>query len=334
MPDVTVVVPTLGADFTLAECLRSLDTQTLRNFEVIVVDNSGKSLARRHTIGRARVRVIENSVNVGFGAAINQGCRESRAPYLATLNDDATASPRWLEALTSAAAADQQVGMCASQVRLLGEDRLDSAGMLMCADGSSKQRGHGQHPQAYSQATEALLPSGSAALYRREMLEAIGGFDEDFFLYCEDTDVGLRARWAGWTCRYVPEAVVEHRYSHSAGRASALKAYYVERNRLFVVAKNFPATAIVRAPFTSLLRYAWHAYFMLRGQGTSGQFRERGVGIALAWFVLKAHLALLGQIRALGSKRRTIQKTAKLTTPEFLKLIREHSISARQVAAL
>jgi hypothetical protein len=113
-----------------------------------------------------------------------------------------------------------------------------------------------------------------------------------------------------------------------------LKAYYVERNRLFVVAKNFPATAIARAPFTSLARYAWHAYFMFRGQGTSGQFRERGVGIALAWFVLKAHLALFAQLRALSSKRRMIQKTAKLSPAEFLVLMREHSISARQVAAL
>ena len=72
------------------------------------------------------------------------------------------------------------------------------------------------------------------------MLEEIGGFDDDFFLYCEDTDLGLRARWAGWKCLYVPEAVVEHHYSHSAGRASPLKAYYVERNRLFVLVKNFP----------------------------------------------------------------------------------------------
>ena len=86
-----------------------------------------------------------------------------------------------------------------------------------------------------------LLPSASAALYRRAMLEEIGLFDEDFFLYCEDTDLGLRARWAGWKCIYVPGAVVDHHYSHSAGRASRLKAYYVERNRLFVAAKNFPA---------------------------------------------------------------------------------------------
>ena len=332
--DVTVVIPTLAADFTLSECLRSLEAQTLRSFEVVVVDNSGKGLAKQRTAVCAATSVIENRTNAGFGAAINQGCRQSRARFVATLNDDATASPQWLEALTTAASADDRVGMCASQVRLFGEELLDSAGMLICRDGSSKQRGHKQPPRAFDGTSEALLPSGSAALYRRDMLDEIGGFDEDFFLYCEDTEVGLRARWAGWSCRYVPEAVVHHRYSHSAGRASALKAYYVERNRLFVVAKNFPTAALVRVPFTSIARYAWHVYILLRGHGTTGEFRHGGSGAALAWFVVKAHFAMLAQLRMLVVKRRVVRASAKLSASEFQSLLRQHSISARQVAAL
>jgi GT2 family glycosyltransferase len=298
------------------------------------VDNSGKGLARARARTSSKVRVIENSSNAGFGAPINQGCRESRAKFIATLNDDATAAPGWLGALVAAAEADARVGMCASQVRLFGEERLDSTGMLLCADGSSKQRGHGEPPAAYPEPDDTLLPSGSAALYRRDMLEAIGGFDEDFFLYCEDTDIGLRARWAGWRCRYVPQAVVQHRYSHSSGRASALKAYYVERNRLFVVAKNFPASALVRVPFTSVARYTWHVYFMLRGEGTTGQFRQGASGLALAWLVIKAHFALLGALRTLMAKRKAIRSCAKLTVREFEELMRRHAIAARQVAAL
>ena len=84
------------------------------------------------------------------------------------------------------------------------------------------------------------------------MLDEIGLFDESFFLYCEDTDLGLRARWAGWECGYVPGAVVEHRYSHSAGRASPLKAYYVERNRLYTVIKNFPFANAVRGAVSGI----------------------------------------------------------------------------------
>ena len=153
----------------------------------------------------------------------------------------------WLAELVSALESRPDAGMCASQVRLFGEPRLDSAGMQMAGDGSSKQRGHGRLPEDFPVLEEVLMPSGSSALYRRSMLEEIGGFDDDFFLYCEDTDLGLRARWAGWKCLYVPQAVVEHHYSHSAGRASPVKAYYVERNRLFVLVKNFPGAMLLAA---------------------------------------------------------------------------------------
>ena len=140
----------------------------------------------------------------------------------------------------------------------------------------------------FSAQEEVLLPSGSAALYRRAMLDEIGGFDEDFFLYCEDTDLGLRARWAGWKCLYVPRAVVDHHYSHSAGRASPLKAYYVERNRLFVVAKNFPAANLLAAPFVTVgaVRVAL-AVFCCAGAGAAAQFRRgrSDGGAASGWLV-------------------------------------------------
>jgi GT2 family glycosyltransferase len=302
--------------------------------EVIVVDNSGKGLVRRN--GNAPgARVIENDRNVGFGAAINQGFRASTAPYLATLNDDAVAHPGWIAALVSALEARPDAGMCASQVRLFGEHRLDSAGMLMAADGSSKQRGQGRPPEDFPVAEEALLPSGSAALYRRAMLEQIGGFDDDFFLYCEDTDLGLRARWAGWKCLYVPGAVVEHHYSHSAGGASPLKAYYVERNRLFVVAKNFPARMAAAAPFVSVARYLWHLRYLLAGRGSAARFRAEGhAGPRMAWFVLRAHLALLSHAGRLRRQRREIRARARITPLVFQHLLRCHAISARRVAEL
>jgi len=302
--------------------------------EVIVVDNSGTGLVRRN--GNAPgARVIENARNVGFGAAINQGFRASTAPFLATLNDDAIAHPGWIAALVAALQVRPDAGMCASQVRLFGEHLLDSAGMLMAADGSSKQRGQGRPPEDFPVAEEALLPSGSAALYRRAMLEQIGGFDDDFFLYCEDTDLGLRARWAGWKCLYVPAAVVEHHYSHSAGAASPLKAYYVERNRLFVVAKNFPARMAAAAPFVSLVRYLWHLRYLVAGRGSAARFRAEGhAGPRMAWLVARAHLALLAHAGRLRRQRREIRARARITPLVFERLLRSHAISARRLAEL
>jgi len=329
IPKVTVVVPTLAADESLAECLDSLRNQSFRDLEIIVVDNSGEHLVRSDNV----VKVISNSTNVGFGSAINQGFHASAAPYLATLNDDAVAHPHWLEALVREMDSRSDLGMCASQVRLAGDGRLDSAGMLLCADGSSKQRGHLEAPEKYLRKQEALCPSGSAAIYRRVMLEEIGLFDESFFLYCEDTDLGLRARWAGWECLYVPDAIAEHRYSHSTGKASPLKAYYVERNRLFVAAKNFPISSLVFVPAASLARYFWHAWYAFKGRGAAGAFRTEGNSvITLAVYVLHAHWELLHRWPVLWKQRRRLKRC--LSSRQFRGLASRFSISARQVAAL
>ena len=329
-----MVIPTLAADSRLAECLESLDRQTRRDFEAIVVDNSGKGLVRQRGMGR-RARVIENTRNLGFGAAINQAFASSAAPYLATLNDDAAAHPEWLERLLAALERRPDAGMCASQVRLFGEHRLDSAGMLVAGDGSSKQRGHGRTPEDFPVAEETLFPSGSAALYRRAMLEAIGVFDSRFFLYCEDTDLGLRARWGGWKCLYVPEAVVEHHYSHSSGGASPLKAYFVERNRLFVLVKNFPARMLVAAPFSTLARYLWHAWYLVEGRGAAARFRAEGhAGPKMIWYIVRAHAVLLAHLPRLWRQRREIRRGARITPAIFRHLVRAHSIGARKVAAL
>jgi GT2 family glycosyltransferase len=317
----------------LRECLKALEQQTRSDFEVIVIDNSGQGFVRRNAVA-AGVRLIENSHNVGFGAAINQALHSSDAPYLATLNDDAAPHPGWLDALVEALENRPDAGMCASAVRLFGEERLDSAGMLIARDGSSKQRGHGKAPEDFPVLEEALLPSGSAALYRRSMLDEIGGFDENFFLYCEDTDLGLRARWAGWKCLFAPDAAVEHHYSHSAGGASPLKAYFVERNRIFVAAKNFPAPMLLRAPFVTVARYFWHAWYLLQGRGSAARFRAEGnAGPKMAWYVLRAHLALLANASRLWRQRRAIRANARITPAVFQRLLRSYSIRARRIAA-
>jgi GT2 family glycosyltransferase len=329
-----VVIPTLAADPMLWDCLRSLDGQTYRDFEVVVVDNSGSGrLHSSHQISGS-VRVLTPDRNLGFGGGINLGWTASSSPYIAILNDDATASPVWLEELLKAMESSPGIGMCASRVLLAGTGRMDSAGMLIARDGSSKQRGHLEKACKFDEDGAVLAPSGSAALYRRELLEETGGFDGQFFLYCEDTDLALRARWLGWQCMYVAQAVVEHQYSKSAGRASPLKAYYVERNRLFLIAKNFPLPNLMAAPFATVFRYFWHVIALARGRGRAGEFRASGHGGAvLIWYVLKAHLALLRHMPRLWKQRRDIRRTARISRAEFRGLLRRHSIGVAQVAA-
>ena len=337
LPDtttVTVVVPTLNAGGVLDECLAALALQTRRDFDIVIVDNSGCGRVRReHNVGE-RTRVLENSSNTGFGAAANQGFRVSSAPYLALLNDDAVPQPEWLDRLIAGMERDRSIGMCASRVLLASSSLLDSAGMLIARDGSSKQRGHGGIPEAFSTAEDVLLPSGSAALYRRAMLEEIGMFEESYFLYCEDTDLGLRGRWAGWRCLYVPDAVVCHKHSQSAGRASALKAWYVERNRLYTTVRNLPARALLGIPFASAARYFWHVWFLLAGRGITAEYARGANPMTLVWIVIKAHVVTLGNLPRLLRERRRIRRTARLSPREFMRLLDRHRISLREVAAL
>lgn len=320
---------------TWLDAARSVAQQTRRDFEMVIVDNSGEQRVRRSGAAPPEAIVLDAGRNLGFGAAVNLGFRQSTAPYVATLNDDAVAEPQWLGALVDTMESAPGVGMCASRVLLAGRAALDSAGMLLSGDGSSKQRGHGEPAESYPNPDEVLFPSGSAALFRREMLDQIGLFDDAFFLYCEDTDLGLRARWAGWKCLYAPRAVVEHRYSHSAGRASPLKAYYVERNRLFVIVKNFPPRLLFCAPFQSILRYAWHWWFLMRGRGAAAEFRREGNHpLKLVWLIVRAHAGLFRNWPRLWRQRRQIRSSARLSAEEFTALARRFSLSSREVAAL
>ncbi len=328
------MVPTLHAGTNLRDCVASLLEQSWPDVTIVVVDNSGEGRARQALGESPRLRVLENGRNAGFGAAVNRGFREFPADYLATINDDATASPDWIRSLVEALENDASAGMAASRVVMAGTDRLDSAGMNIARDGSSRQRGHGEPERFHSDPCEVLLPSGSAALYRRAMLEQTGLFEEDFFLYCEDTDLGLRGRWAGWRCLYVPHARVVHRYSASAGVASALKAWLVERNRLRLVVRVFPFPMILASFLWACARYFWHGVDLISGHGKASEFRRREGGAwRLPWLVAKAHLDLIRSLPQLLAQRRAVFRARRISSREFRTLLQRHSMSVRQVAS-
>lgn len=333
-PSVTVVVPSLHCDANLQECVTSLLGQSWPRLSIVIVDNSGQGRARRMLTDSPQIHVLENAENLGFGAAVNRGFREFPADYLATLNDDATASADWTRHLVEALENDPAAGMAASKVILAGTDRLDSAGMSVARDGSSRQRGHHEPERFHDNPCEVLLPSGCAAMYRRRMLDQTGLFEEDFFLYCEDTDLGLRGRWAGWKCLYVPEARVFHRYSASAGAASSLKAWLVERNRIRLVVRNFPASMLLASFPWAAARYFWHGVDLFFGHGKAAEFRRReGSTWRLPWLVFKAHLDALRRLPELLRQRNAIARRRRTTSGEFRALLRRFSVPVRQVAS-
>ena len=335
IPLVTIAIPTVNAGPMLENCLKALDRQRFRDFDVVIIDNGESSLRADLFPVSFPVRVITPGCNVGFGAAINLAIASGTARYVASLNDDTVPDPDWLGALVREMERDPSVGMCASRIQSVGSGRLDSAGMLICWDGSSKQRGQNRPVEDFSVSGETLFPSACAALYRRLMLDEIGLFDEDYFLYCEDTDLGLRAVWGGWKCRYVAEATVCHHYSQTAGAVSPLKARFVERNRLWVGIKNFPAGALPMMPFVALARYWWQLRAVRNRHGAAGEFIRSGNSLVDAAFILiGAHWETLCVLPQLLRKRAAIRRTRKTSPSEFMSLLRRHSIGARDLARL
>ena len=178
-----------------------------------------------------------------------------------------------------------------------------------------------------------ILPGdGHAALFRREMLEDVGLFDEDFFAYGDDTDLGLKGRLAGWKCLYVPKAIVHHRYSQSSGSYSPLKAFYVERNRVWIAVKYFPLSLLLKSPFYTFLRLAFQGYGALAGRGAAGRFSEAYSPGQLLRILLQAYLAAFQGLPKMWKKRRGIRGRTRVSEKEIKSWFRRFGISAREVS--
>lgn len=332
---VTVVVVNWNGMDYLGECLASVRHQTYPRKELVVVDNGSTDGSREwlHALSQEDCRLIEFSTNTGFAAGANAGIRVSRGQYVALLNNDAVADPAWLERLI-AFTSDPRVGMIASKI-LFYENRhvIDKAGHLFFPDGLNRGRGAGEPDQGqYDQPGEIFFPDGCAALYRKEMLEDVGLFDEQYFAYGDDTDLGLRARWRGWTCFYSPDARVYHRHSRSLGKYSPKKALLVERNRFWVAVKLLPLPLLIASPALTLWRFFWHAASIFRRRGLAGGVAREHSAWSLFCSMIRAYVSAVAGLKAILKKRHEVFRHRKISSAEFYALLRRYRISARELA--
>lgn len=301
-PLVTVVIPIWNSGAWLPGCLDALRRQSLRDFEVVLVDNgstdgAADDAARRH----GELEVIRHERNLGFAAAANAGIRHGRGRYVALLNADTRAEPEWLAELVGCLeAAPPEVAAAASlMLRMEDPERVDDAGDGLSRYGAAAKRGHGRPAAEFAEPAEVLAACAGAALYRRRLFDEIGGFDESFESYLEDVDLGLRARVLGFRCRYVPTARVLHQ-----GHASALgRPRYVTlttRNRVQLLLKNLPASLLVRhAP-----RLIWgQLYFLVVNRRP--------------WRSLAGYLGVLPRLAGVWRERRRILGRRRLPVAEI-----------------
>ena len=337
-PLVSVVIVNWNGRDWLEGCLNSVRNQTLRDLEVLVIDNGSTDGSRddlEAAASRGELVLIRNSRNLGFCAANNQGIAVARGPFIALLNNDAEAHPKWLEELAEAVERDRKCGMAASKIlRFDDHSRIDKAGHLIYPDGQNRGRGSGEIDRGqYDDAPDTAWPDGCAALYRKSMLDEIGGFDEDFFAYADDAELGLRARLAGWKAAYAPGAIAYHRVGSSLGRYSKKRLFLIERNRLWLVIKLFPWRLWPAVPVFFAMRLAATAIAARRGEGEAGSARSEIGLLGLLQCLVSANIAALWGLPKMLRKRRVLRKSRRLTGAEAAALLRRYRISLAQLVS-
>ncbi len=335
-PLVSVVIVNWNGRHLLGECLDSLRAQSFRDFEVIVVDNGSRDDSASFIRDRyPDVKLIALPDNRGFAGGNNAGIRATSGKYVALLNNDTKADADWLANLAKEAeAAGPATSMWASKIlSYFHPDIIDNVGLLLYPDGLGRGKGRLEMDRGqYDRPTEAFFPSGCAGLYRRSMLDEIGLFDEEFFAYADDVDLGLRGRLAGWSCRYVPAAKVYHKYSSSSSAYSPIKAFLAERNRIWVLLKYFPFFSITVSPYYTGKRLLVHLFGAMTGRGAAGRFTEQYSAIRAAGILIKAWCAACAALPAVMRKRRALRPLRRISNRELRRLFREYRISTREIA--
>ncbi|MGI8864396.1 MAG: glycosyltransferase family 2 protein [Solirubrobacteraceae bacterium] len=250
--------------------------------EVIVVDNNSHddSVPALRRLSD-RLRVIGMARNLGFAGAVSEGMRQSSGQWVLLLNNDATIEPEAVIRLLEVGSGDESIGSLAPMILFSGDAHwINSTGLVVDRLGIGHDRLLGQPAADRDTApVEVFGASGGAALFRRSMLEDAGGVDASFFMYLEDLDLAWRARARGWRAMHVPEAVVHHDHSLSAGHGSDLKYFHVGLNRVRVLAKNADRQHLLRyGPAMLLYDIAYVTYAAMTDR-TLAPLRGRLTGI-------------------------------------------------------
>jgi GT2 family glycosyltransferase len=304
---VSVVVVCWNSKQHLPVCLGSLRLQTYPSVEVIVVDNGSTDGSREYVESEhpwVRLHAIDR--NVGYAPANNAGFRVAKGEYLVVLNPDTEVEPDFVSELVVAFDQDG-VGLATSRICYFDDhDRVNACGNDVHLTGIGFCRGLDQPAGGFDTPAMVASVSGCAFMIRRDVLERIGGFDDDYFTYVEDSDLSLRAHLAGYRIAFAPRSIVYHKY---ALRMTPQKLYFIERNRRLTLIKNFRwGTLAALLPPLVLTGLLMWTYCVLHGPS---YLRAK----------LAAHLWIYRNWSLVLEKRRRTQALRKVGDREVVRLL-------------
>ena len=301
MKEVTVVIPNYNGMKYLPECMASLrqGQENAPEYEVLIIDNGSadgsveyldsewcrKKEAPAEEGGKPQVRLIALPENTGFCHAVNLGIREARSSYVILLNNDTRVEAGFVKGLYDAIRKDEKIFSVSAKMLMWDKpELLDDAGDRYCVLGWAYSRGKGRPAVDYDKNVSIFSACGGAAIYRRQVFEEIGYFDEAHFAYLEDTDIGYRARLLGYENWYEPSAKVYHVGSGTSGsRYNLFKIRYSSRNNIYLIYKNMPVLQILlNLPAFILGFSAKLVFFASKGYG-----KEYLAGIKNGFFICR-----------------------------------------------
>jgi len=302
---ISVIIVNWNGRHLLQDCLDAVLSQDFSDFEVILVDN-GSSDGSSELVQESypAVRLVRLEENRGFTGGNQAGFDFAKGTFIALLNNDTRPEKGWLRALFTGMSGDGRIGICASKIIIDGTDIIDSVGDIFTTAFTGTKLGSRRCCYEFSSPMFVQGACAAAALYRREMLDDIGFLDDDFFFNHEDTDLNLRAWFAGWKCLFLPDAVVHHKVSASIGELSAATVYYFSRNNEWVWLKNVPLALMIRyLPNRILYEIISLAFYGIK----SGKILP----------FLKGKLDAIRMVPVMLGKRRAVQGTIRISSREI-----------------
>lgn len=267
---VTIIIPNYNGYAFLKDCLEALKPQLRDDTHVLVVDNGSTDESVAFLQQYEGIECIFLAHNTGFCGAVNAGIKASVTKYVILLNNDTKVLPDYIDSLVTVMEQDERIfSGSARMLQMHAPELIDDAGDEYCALGWAFSRGKGRPAERYQAAAEVFAACGGASIYRREVFEKIGYFDENHFAYLEDIDIGYRARIFGYRNVYVPQARVLHFGSGFSGsRHNAFKVRLSSRNSVYLPWKNMPMLQLIlNAPFLAAGYLIKYLFFVKKGLG-------------------------------------------------------------------
>lgn len=270
---ISVVIPNYNGSPYIIECIDCLKKQTFKDFEVIVVDNNSTDNSVDEIENRyPEIKIIEMNNNSGFSSAVNRGIKDSTSEFIFLLNNDAFINSDFLEILYNKIVNDPLCfSCCGKMIQYYDKSKIDDAGDFYTILGWAFQRGNGDQSNLYNFDSQVFSCCAGASIYRRSVFNRIGYFDENFYAYLEDVDIGYRAKQHGYKNYYCHNAVCYHMGSAtSGGKYSDFKVKLSSRNNIYLIFKNMPYwQIIISLLFIFLGILLKYSYFKRIGFGKS-----------------------------------------------------------------